>query len=177
MRLIEQFKEYILVLYLVLPPLLRDGLIFFFILALVLCFVLKGLKNGWKLLSKIVLVEYIFLIYCSTVFFRKNNDLGGYSFIPFWSYEEIAYGRHELLVENTMNVLAFLPIGLLLGLSFKCIRSMSVLLICLCLSLSIEIMQFMFGRGFSEMDDLIHNTCGGLIGFWSYCAFKWIKSK
>ena len=59
-------------------------------------------------------IEYIFLLFCSTVIFRPIGETRQYDFPPFWSYD-----RPELLVENIMNVIVFIPIGLLLGSVFK----------------------------------------------------------
>ncbi|MBP5153189.1 MAG: VanZ family protein, partial [Lachnospiraceae bacterium] len=42
----------------------------------------------------------------------------------------------------------------------------------LCISLSIEILQFVFGKGLAEIDDLILNTLGVTLG---YCIFYIIE--
>ena len=67
-----------------------------------------------------------------------------------------------------MNVVVFVPVGLLLGIAIKDIRWWHALLTGVCLSVSIEILQFVFLKGFSELDDVMHNTLGGLLGFLIY---------
>ena len=44
----------------------------------------------------------------------------------------------------------------------------AALLVGLCLSVSIEALQFVFKFGFSELDDVIHNTLGCMIGYGVY---------
>ncbi len=40
------------------------------------------------------------------------------------------------------------------------------------ISISIEVLQFIFIRGFSEVDDVIHNTLGCAIGYGLYKTAK-----
>lgn len=75
----------------------------------------KGLKTGLRYTATLLLVEYIFLIFCSTVFYRTTSELRKYDFHPFWSYKAIQDGRADLLPENIMNVVVFIPVGFLLG--------------------------------------------------------------
>lgn len=86
--------------------------------------------------------------------------------MPFWSY--VAYFKGEddsLLNENIMNVVVFVPVGLLAGLASRSINLLRALLIGLCISLSIEVLQFTFEKGFAELDDVMHNSLGCLIGY------------
>ena len=115
-----------------------------------------------------MLIEYIFLIFCSTVFFRTTSELRKYDIHPFWSYKAIQDGREELLAENIMNVVVFIPVGLLLGIAFKQMTWWKALLIGCGISVTIESLQFLFKRGFSELDDVMHNTLGCLIGYGIY---------
>ena len=125
----------------------------------------KGLKTGIRLSSVLFLLEYIFLILCSTVFFRTTREIRKFDFHPFWSYKAIGEGRTELLPENIMNVLAFVPIGLLFGIAFKHMAWWKVALIGCCISVSIEGLQFWLMKGFSELDDVMHNTMGCILGY------------
>jgi glycopeptide antibiotics resistance protein len=74
-------------------------------------------------------------------------------------------GKEQYLAENIMNVVAFVPIGLLLGIGIPRLKWWYALLIGFCLSSSIEILQFVFKKGFSEFDDVIHNTFGCILGY------------
>lgn len=134
---------------------------------------LKGFKSGWRYVSGLLLAEYIFVLYCSTVIFRHVASKRSYDFSPFWSYRSYFRGEDTtLLGENIMNVLVFVPIGLLLGLSFRSMTWPRALLIGASLSVGVEALQFFFLRGFSEFDDVMHNTLGCVMG---YALFRLIK--
>ena len=49
------------------------------------------------------------------MFFRTPGDTRQYDFHPLWSYQAIQDGREDLLAENIMNVIVFIPIGMILG--------------------------------------------------------------
>lgn len=133
---------------------------------------LKGINNGLIILIRFFLFELMLIFYCSTIIFRNPRDYSSYNFCPFWSYAEIFSGKYELVIENFMNVLVFIPVGLLIGLGFsKWPWWKAVGLGCL-FSISIESLQFFSKRGFCEVDDVIHNTLGCVIG---YGIFKLIK--
>ena len=134
-----------------------------FFLAAVIFVVWKGFKTGIRFSMVLLLVEYIFLLFCSTVIFRLYNESYGHDFHPFWSYS-----RPDLLVENIMNVVVFIPVGLLLGIAFKQTTWWKALLLGCGISITIEALQFWFMKGFSEVDDVMHNTLGCMIGYGMY---------
>ena len=156
----EQFRQYIINLYQDIPQEVYEGLLSIFCIGLVVFIAWKGFKTGFRYSAILLLVEYIFLIFCSTVFFRTPGDTGQYDFHLFWGYD-----RPELLVENIMNVVVFVPVGLLLGIAFKQMTWWKALLIGCGISVAIEALQFFFMRGFSELDDVMHNTLGCLLGY------------
>lgn len=156
----DEFKQYIISLYQDIPLEVYEGLLSVFCIGLVVFIAWKGFKTGLRYSAALLLVEYIFLLFCSTVIFRATGETRQYDFHPFWSYD-----RPELLVENIMNVVVFIPVGLLLGIAFKQMTWWKALLIGCGISITIESLQFIFMRGFSELDDVMHNTLGCLIGF------------
>lgn len=153
----------------------RLGWILFLLLCIgaVLAFSVNGLKNGWRPFCKFGLELYVALLFFVTVFCRPDNVGTGSNFIPFWSYFEAFKGdRNDLIAEMIMNVVVFIPLGFLLGLSFKGIKWKHVILVSLCVSSLIEILQFIFKRGYTELDDLFHNVLGSILG---YCIFLMLK--
>lgn len=156
----EQFRTYIVSLYQNIPTEVYEGLLSVFCLGLVVFIAWKGFKIGLRYSVALLLIEYIFLVFCSTVIFRATGETRQYDFHPFWSYD-----RPELLVENIMNVVVFISVGLLLGIAFKQMTWWKVLLIGCGISVTIEALQFFFMRGFSEVDDVMHNTLGCLLGY------------
>ena len=119
----------------------------------------KGVKSG-QYISRLLLAEYSFLLYCTTIFFRAAKDHYEYNYRLFWSYEHSSYE-----VQSVMNVLVFIPVGMLIGLSFRKLAWWKALLGGCLLSVSIELLQLILRRGFSELDDVMHNTIGCVIGY------------
>lgn len=64
------------------------------------------------------------------------------------------------------NLLGFVPMGIFLPLLFKRLRSFAaVIIIVFAVSLTYECIQLCTGLGVFDVDDLILNTAGGIIGF------------
>lgn len=180
----EQFRQYIINLYHDIPQEVYEGLLSIFCIGLVVFIAWKGFKTGLRYSAPLLLIEYIFLLFCSTVIFRATGTTRQYDFHPFWSYD-----RPDLLIENIMNVIVFIPVGMILGSLLRVKGSWSrngswskygswfrvngswliVLLIGCSISVTIEALQFWFMKGFSEVDDVMHNTVGCLIG---WCMVK-----
>ena len=161
----EQFKQYVISLYQDIPQEVYEGLLSVFCLGLVVFIAWKGFKTGLRYSAILLLVEYIFLLFCSTVIFRTTGETRQYDFHPFWSYKAIQEGKEDLLAENIMNVVVFIPVGLLLSIAFKQVTWWKALLIGCGISVTIEALQFFLMRGFSEVDDVMHNTLGCLLGY------------
>ena len=76
-----------------------------------------------------------------------------------------------------LNIILFVPLGFFLPLLYKKYGHIgSVALVSFLLSLSIEIVQ-MFGRGATDINDLITNTVGACLGFFIYQLLSKLVSK
>ena len=151
------------------PFYIYEMLFYSLCLVAVIAIAFKGWKKGVLITSRFALVEYVFLIYCSTVLFRKAMEVHEHYFTPFWSYA--AYdrvNRPDLLPEKVMNIIVFLPLGFLLGAGIQKMKWWAAMLIGSCISLSIETLQYYFNLGVSEFDDVMHNSLGCMIGFGLY---------
>ena len=177
----EQFRQYIINLYQDIPQEVYEGLLSVFCLGLVVFVAWKGLKTGFRYSAILLLVEYIFLLFCSTVIFRTPGETRHYDFHPFWSYD-----RPELLIENIMNVIVFIPVGMILGSLLRVNYGsrlrvkgswLVALLIGCSISVTIEALQFWFMKGFSEVDDVMHNTLGCILGYslWLMVHGAWLR--
>lgn len=140
--------------------------------SLVLFIFCEDVKKGFRLIFLITLIEYIILIYCSTVFCRPSQSERKYDFHPFWTYNAIWGGENLYIGEILMNIVMFIPVGLLLGFAIRALKWWQVLLIGGGISFSIEILQFVLMKGFSEIDDLMHNTLGCLVGYVIYSLVR-----
>ncbi|MEO5893249.1 MAG: VanZ family protein [Ferruginibacter sp.] len=134
-------------------------------------------------------VRALFIIYISTVamltiapvsisVFGNNNGsrINTVPFVNTWSQfmstlKETSKINRDFALENIIgNVLLFVPMGILLPVVFPKINSLKkVAAICLLSSLSIELIQLGLRRlgtyRSTDIDDVILNTIGGVIGW------------
>lgn len=85
----------------------------------------------------------------------------------FWAFREWINGApdgKQESIQYIQNVLFFIPFGFL----FPWKKWKQVFLSALMTSTAIEITQYIFNLGWCELDDVISNTAGALIGFGCY---------
>ena len=81
-------------------------------------------------------------------------------------------GSIGFLEDAVMNILLFLPFGYLLPLLWPRVDRWWKLLLCgLFVSLLIELLQLVTLRGMFDLDDLMNNTLGALLGW--LCFARW----
>lgn len=122
---------------------------------------------------------YLFVLLRITVFRAgwSENDLfsGTVIWVPFQTiFSYLTNGEIPYFVYLFIgNILWFVPFGMYLRLRGMSVRK-PVLLIA-ALSVLIEALQFVFGTGTSELEDVLLNTTGGAIG--CACAALYRKLK
>ena len=174
-EIVDAFRSYGFSLLSLVPFYVFAILIIVFVVGCLFFLSSKGLRKGSVYTSRLILIGYIFLIYCVTVFFRAVKVVQRVELSPFWSYSEKNRNHAELLEENFMNVMVFIPIGALLGIGFSRLQWWKIILIGFALSVVIELLQLVFKRGCCEFDDVMHNTLGCLIGYGMFCLFRLCK--
>jgi glycopeptide antibiotics resistance protein len=85
--------------------------------------------------------------------------------------------RRELIWEVLLNVLLYIPIGLLIGFISTPPKWWKPFLFGLFFSSLIEVLQFVFKKGLCELDDVFHNVLGCMIGYWCLIAISQIAKK
>lgn len=144
--------------------------------------VMKSKNHNKKISKKHFVWVYIFLIYLflclTTAGIGSIWEIGRYesiirieeiNFIPFSS---------EGMMTYILNIIMFMPLGFLLPLVWKNMRKLKPVVVTgLVYSFSIEICQ-LFNRRNTDVDDLLMNVIGSIIGFFIYKSFvKLIKRK
>lgn len=125
----------------------------------------------------IVAVVYILALAKIVVF--KNGfcrEFRSLSLIPFEFITDFftADTSIDVLLKNCVgNFAIFIPMGILLPALFKNINEKKGVFICFIVSLTIEVAQYIVGFGITDIDDLILNTLGGVVGVLLY--FKGLK--
>ncbi len=121
----------------------------------------------------------LFLVYILLLFYIvsfQDNNYGYSNYIPF--REIFRYDiNNELFFTNVIgNILLFIPFGLFASHIIKAKRVFPIFFLALISSLSIEFVQIAIGRVF-DVDDVILNVFGGVIGYYIYKLFCKISSK
>jgi len=124
---------------------------------------LYGNKKGVYYSLALLLFEYYLLLLGSMVVFRRTLGKRECHFEPFWSFHTRNSGI-IVLPEHIMNVVIFMPIGLLLAILFRRLGLLKITVIGLLFSCMIEAFQFIFKRGVCEFDDVMNNTLGSFLG-------------
>jgi len=131
--------------------------------------VIKSKQRKWFVLCALC-AEYYFLVLSSTVICRTEVIAERIKLIPFYKYPDIwnKVDHPRDLMEVLLNVVLFIPIGLLLGGACRKYKWWQIALVGCGLSFTIELLQLITARGLCETDDLVHNTLGCLIGYGVY---------
>ena len=134
--------------------LLREGLyaVFcFYLVALVQITVIRGGVSLWELPTLERSLETIQLVPVIHTLAELQNGL--------WAFVYPVVG----------NMVWFVPLGFLLPLiKPSWAKTLHICLAGCCLSLTIEVCQWIFGSGISDIDDVLFNTLGALAGYLLY---------
>ena len=145
---------------------------YFFLASLAYLYVFQRFNHNRWFLRGVwgVLTIWITAVLWITILSRSPESTYLPELIPFHSYRKLlATGNTEIFRTNFMNVALFYPAGLLTAslLPEKWSYSRKMLIVGIAFaffSLTIECAQFFYALGEPEIDDLIHNTLGSLIG-------------
>ena len=124
-----------------------------------------------KKTTHILFAIYLFLIIWIILFklsvsIEQLPHFRSFNLIPFYYPNETTYQIKEVLE----NMIIFIPFGLYL--KTLNINSERTVFLGFLLSLSLELSQYIFGIGASDITDLITNTIGVLVGVGLYFLLK-----
>ncbi|WP_010296673.1 VanZ family protein [Clostridium senegalense] len=121
------------------------------------------------------LIKLLFLsrVSFSTLFNKQRTLDRSMNLIPFYSIREYIFSN-SVTIKNFAfsnlvgNIIIFIPLGTYLSLFKNNKKVITNMLFIFIVSLFIEIIQGLFGIGASDIDDIILNCLGGLIGILGY---------
>lgn len=138
-------------------------------------------KNNSKVILYEEIIKISFIVYVLCLFYVVTypDDYVSWSTSNYIPFKEIS--RYDLMsrlfIKNVLgNLFMFIPFGFYLSYLLKIRKVGYVFLFTSIVSLAIEITQSMIGRVF-DIDDIILNVCGGLIGFYIYSFLHYLKNK
>ena len=144
-----------------------------------------GDKRLWRPVIALLFLAWLTVIAVATLTDRTPGIIPAEpELLPFHSYRAVmAGGNREILRSNFMNVVLFYPAGLfaceLLPKSWSLAkRVILVAMLFALISAGIEFCQYHFALGQAEVDDVIHNALGALVGaLISTIPVKWKPGK
>lgn len=144
-----------------------------------------GEHRLWRPLTALLLLAWLAVIAVATLTDRTPGIVPVEpELIPFHSYRAVIAGENrEILRSNFMNVILFYPGGLLvcelLPRSWGQARRIILVAVLFALvSVGIEFCQYHFALGQAEVDDVIHNALGALVGaLISAMPIPWTRGK
>lgn len=119
-----------------------------------------------------ILLMSVFGLYVAILLlflFGKSNYMRAVNFVPFFTIKGYLFRHMPMAVSNLAgNILLFVPMGVYLPLFSRRGRTWSALLWILLMSIAVEAAQFFLRAGSADIDDVILNVTGGLIGILFY---------
>ncbi|HSW74436.1 MAG TPA: VanZ family protein [Candidatus Saccharimonadales bacterium] len=110
-----------------------------------------------------------------------GTDNGSANFIPFTTIVSYLFGNQGVIIAGVNllgNVALLVPIGLLAPLVFKKVTWRKALVLSVATGLTIETLQAILQLGIFDVDDVILNGFGVMVGFWAFLLLaNWIRTK
>jgi len=134
-------------------------------------------KGKWKVLAKLLSLSYFDILIYLTFFIDRRKGEHHYrnriNFYPFTIFKDTDWSKVNHLkslfnfcVNFFGNIMAFIPlVPSVYFLYQKRISVSSSLLIILLTTLLIETLQYIYDLGVFDVDDILLNFLGGIIGF------------
>lgn len=121
------------------------------------------------------IINLFFLLYFVSLFYivtaQDINLYSGNNYTPFREINRYKIMTYPYLKNVVGNIVLFIPYGYLICKYLKTKNILINFLMVVLASLSIEITQLSIGRVF-DIDDIILNVVGGLIGYFLYVIFQ-----
>ena len=136
-------------------------------------------KSNKKLILYQELLMLIFIIYILCLFHIvtfQDINYGTNNFIPFKEIFRYDIGTDKFMRNIFGNIIMFIPYGFFASYYLKNKKISTILLLSLIVSFTIEFVQLYIGRVF-DIDDVILNTIGAIIGYLVYIILNKISYK
>ena len=145
---------------------------------------MRKIKWGTVVFLIIYLMVLAYVCFWSESYGRTDvQNTYRYNLIPFkeimrfYTYRELV-GFEAFMLNLFGNVLAFIPYGVMVPIvSRKNRKLFRVFVMTFLLSLMIECVQLICKVGTFDVDDLILNKLGGIIGYFVFWLMNWIRRR
>lgn len=124
----------------------------------------------------IYLISIIYILCLFHVVTFQDNNYGVSNFIPFKEIFRYEFGSAKFMKNIVGNIMLFIPYGFIASYLLKNKKFSVITILTIITSLTIETVQYYIGRVF-DIDDIILNLLGGIIGFLIFIGIDAIGSK
>ena len=175
--MLRLFKNYFQSLESIVPT---SYFIFLFVLSIIL-YIIQNVNNRKEISKRIGLVGavvYSLYLLGALALFRPGDVNSTPKLIPLYSYYELfEKGISTLFPQIIINILIFTPLGLFFRMTCPQMLFVKVCSWGMSISILLELLQLKYKKGLFEVDDILHNTLGFVIGILIYSAIAFVKKK
>ncbi len=125
-----------------------------------------------KEIMLLLFIAYILMLFQLVTY--KNNESAGMNLMPFVEILRYDFGTPQFMKQVLGNIILFIPFGYFVTYYTNIKKMGSIFLTTIGVSLVIETVQYFIGRSF-DVDDIILNVTGGILGFLLFVALDAIK--
>lgn len=123
-------------------------------------------------------LNLVFVVYALLLFHlltnTELNTTSGFNLIPFTEILRYKVGTNGFRMNVIGNILIFVPFGYFVSGYVKATKISHILVISAVTSTTVEFVQHFIGRSF-DVDDILLNVVGAILGFLIYIGFTAIK--
>ena len=150
-----------------------------FVSVVIITLRLTYLKENGKIIFHKELLMLIFIIYILCLYHVvtvQDINYGGINLVPFKEMFRYDIGSYKFIKNIIGNILLFMPYGFFSSYYLNNKKLGTNIILCLVATFTIESIQYYIGRVF-DIDDIILNVIGGIIGYLFYIALMAIKER
>lgn len=151
--------------------------IFLTIIILLRVFTILNTSKKFVLHEEILLLLFItYILFLFELVTSRDVYMNGTNLVPFREMFRYPVGSENFNRQVIGNILLFIPFGFFATYYTKIKKISSISFVSLLVSLTIEVVQKYIGRSF-DVDDIILNVVGGILGFLVYIGLDAIRKK
>lgn len=151
--------------------------IFLTIIILLRVFTILNTSKKFILHEELLLLLFItYILFLFELVTSRDVYINGTNLVPFREMFRYPVGSENFNRQVIGNILLFMPFGFFATYYTKIKKISSISFMSILISLTIEVVQKYIGRSF-DVDDIILNVVGGILGFLVYIGLDAIRKK
>lgn len=150
-----------------------------FLTVVILMRIFYIINNNKKFILHEELLLLLFITYILFLFelvTSRDVYMSGTNFVPFREILRYPFGSENFNRQVFGNIILFMPFGFFTAYYTKMKKLSGITFMSFLVSLTIEVVQKYIGRSF-DIDDILLNVLGGILGFLIYIALDAVRKK